>query len=259
MDSHDIALIVIARIYYNKDKYYTYEFKSFSSVIMLENIKKKVIDICNIKKNVESLKIFAGNNRNEKIRCDNDIIINSNEDDKGNLLCNINILLYEEQKENEKEKKESDNSKNIIEENKRLKEEIEKLKEEKAMIENQRNNISKEFYEKTCEFNEIEEKYKEKIKNLIESKNNKNKELKDEMEGIMTVNFVSPDESIFCSIPCRNTYKFDYVVKKFYEIYPEYKEFKDNSFYIKNSRINKNKSLEENGIDNNSLITFKEN
>ena len=259
MDSQDIALIVIARVYSNKDKYETFEFKSFSSVIMLENIKKKVIDYCNIKKNVESLKIFAGNNRNEKIRCDNDIIINSNEDDKGNLLCNINILLYEEQKDNEKEKKEIDNSKNIIEENKRLKEEIEQLKIEKKMIENIKNNISKELNDKTYEFNEIKEKYKEKIKDLIESKNNKNKELKDEMEGIMTVNFVSPDENIFCSIPCRNTYKFDYVLKKFYEMYPEYKEFKDNSFYIKNSRINKNKSLEENGIDNNSLITFKEN
>ena len=243
MDSQDIALIVIARVYLSKDKYDTYEFKSFSSVIILENIKKQVIDKYNIKKNVENLIIIAGNNRNEKIKCDDDIIKNS-DDYNGDLLCNISILLYEEHKENEKEKPEIDDTKDILDENKRLKEEIEKLKKEKEIIENQKNNISKEY-------NELKEKYLIKI--------NKNKELKNEMEGIMTVNFISSDESIFCSIPCKNTYKFDYIVKKFYEMNPEYKEFKNYIFYIKGSRIDKNKSLEENRINNNSLITFKEN
>ena len=243
MDSQDIALIVKARVYLSKDKYDTYEFKSFSSVIILENIKKQVIDKYNIKKNVENLIIIAGNNRNEKIKCDDDIIKNS-DDHNGDLLCNINILLYEEHKENEKEKPEIDDTKDILDENKRLKEEIEKLKKEKEIIENQKNNISKEY-------NELKEKY------LI--KNNKNKELRNEMEGIMTVNFISSDESIFCSIPCKSTYKFDYVVKKFCEMNPEYKEFKNYIFYIKGSRIDKNKSLEENRINNNSLITFKEN
>lgn len=243
MDSEDIALIVNARVYLSKDKYDTYEFKSFSSVIILENIKKQIIDKYNIKKNVENLIIIAGNSRNE-IKCDDDIIKNS-DDYKGDLLCNINILLYEEHKENVKEKSENDSNKDIIDENKRLKEEIEKLKKEKEIIENQKNNISKEY-------NEIKEKY------LIDSKTNKNKELKNEMEGIMTVNFISSDESIFCSIPCKNTYKFDYVVKKFCEMNPEYKEFINYVFYIKGSRINKNKSLEENKINNNSLITFKE-
>ena len=243
MDSQDIALIVKARVYLSKDKYDTYEFKSFSSVIILENIKKQVIDKYSIKKNVENLIIIAGNNRNEKIKCDDDIIKNS-DDYNGDLLCNINILLYEEHKENEKEKPEIDDTKDILDENKRLKEEIEKLKKEKEIIENQKNNISKEY-------NELKEKY------LI--KNNKNKELKNEMEGIMTINIISSDESIFCSIPCKNIYKFDYIVKKFCEMNPEYKEFKNYIFYIKGSRIDKNKSLEENRINNNSLITFKEN
>lgn len=234
MDSEDIALIVNARVYLSKDKYDTYEFKSFSSVIILENIKKQIIDKYNIKKNVENLIIIAGNNRNE-IKCDDDIIKNS-DDYKGDLLCNINILLYEEHKKNEKEKAEIDDTKDIIDENKRLKEEIEKLKKEKEIIENQKNNISKEY-------NEIKEKY------LIDSKTNKNKELKNEMEGIMTVNFISSDESIFCSIPCKNTYKFDYVIKKFCEMNPEYKEFINYVFYIKGSRINKNKTLEENRIN----------
>jgi len=48
MDSEDIALIVNARVYLSKDKYDTYEFKSFSSVIILENIKKQIIDKYNI-------------------------------------------------------------------------------------------------------------------------------------------------------------------------------------------------------------------
>jgi predicted nuclease with TOPRIM domain len=243
MDSQDIALIVKARVYLSKDKYDTYEFKSFSSVIILENIKKQVIDKYSIKKNVENLIIIAGNNRNEKIKCDDDIIKNS-DDYNGDLLCNISILLYEEHKENEKEKPEIDDTKDILDENKRLKEEIEKLKKEKEIIENQKNNISKEY-------NELKEKYLIKI--------NKNKELKNEMEGIMTVNFISYDESIFCSIPCRNTYKFDNIVKKFCEMNPEYKEFKNYIFYIKGSRLDKNKSLGENKINNNSLITFKEN
>ena len=156
MDSEDIALIVNARVYLSKDKYDTYEFKSFSSVIILENIKKQIIDKYNIKKNVENLIIIAGNNRNE-IKCDDDIIKNS-DDYKGDLLCNINILLYEEHKKNEKEKAEIDDTKDIIDENKRLKEEIEKLKKEKEIIENQKNNISKEY-------NEIKEKYINRFKN----------------------------------------------------------------------------------------------
>ena len=249
MDSQDIALIVKAKVYLSKDKYEMCEFKSFSSVIILEEIKKQVINKYYIKKNVENL-IIIGENQNEKIKCDNDIIMYS-VDYEGDLLCNINILLYEhkenkENKKNQKEKSEIDNTKDFIDENKKLKEEIEKLKKEIKIIENQKNNISKEY-------NELKEKY------LIDSKNNKNKELKDEMEGIMTVNFISSDESIFCSIPCRNTYNFDYVVQKFSEMNPEYEEFKNYVFYIKGSRIDKNKSLEENRIYNNSLITFKEN
>ena len=250
MDSVEVALMVKARIYLNKDKYEIFSIESFNSVIILEKMKKIVNDKYNIKKNIKNLKIFVGNNRNENIECDDDIIKNS-VDYEGNLLCYMDIILYEEQKENlnknkkkEKEKLEIYNSKDILEENKKLKEEIEKLKKEKEIIENQKYNILKKF-------NGLKEKYK---KELIDSKN----ELKNEMEGIITVIFISYDESILCSVPCKSTYKFYFVVNKFCEMNPEYKEIKNYAFYINGIKINKNKSLEENRIYNNSLITFKE-
>ena len=61
-------------------------------------------------------------------------------------------------------------------------------------------------------------------------------------------------EDIFYSIVCKNTNIFSDLEKIFYQKYPEFNGntvFKNNGITIK-----KKKSLEENGIHNNSIITI---
>ena len=109
-----------------------------------------------------------------------------------------------------------------------------------------------------------DDKIKQLMKELKE-KENEIKELKKQLpfslekgEKIISVNFISYDENIFCSIICKNSLNFEDVEKLFYKKYPEYKNIK-NEFIIKGQKINKKKNLEENNIYDNSLIYIKSN
>ena len=72
-------------------------------------------------------------------------------------------------------------------------------------------------------------------------------------EKIMSIIIMSSDENIVFPILCKNTDIFSYVENKFYEKYPEYKNF-DNYFILNGKRINKNRNLDENKIKNNDII-----
>ena len=78
-------------------------------------------------------------------------------------------------------------------------------------------------------------------------------ELNDD-EKMISIIFVSIDESIIDSIICKNKDKFSEIEKQIYKMYPEYEGnivFMNNGIYI-----NKEKNLEENKIYNNSKINI---
>ena len=77
-------------------------------------------------------------------------------------------------------------------------------------------------------------------------------------EKLISLIFISFDENIHYSIICKNTDQFSKIESLFFDRYPEYKELK-NSFILKGKKIDKSKSLEENGIKNIDIITLKMN
>lgn len=77
-----------------------------------------------------------------------------------------------------------------------------------------------------------------------------------EGEKIMSVNIVSPEYSITHSIICKNTHLFNYLENKLYEKYPELLE-SENFFIVNGDKVNKYKTLEENKIKDNDIITLE--
>ena len=77
-----------------------------------------------------------------------------------------------------------------------------------------------------------------------------------EGEKIMTVNIISVEHSITHSIICKNTHKFNYLENRLYEKYPELLE-SENYFIFSGNKINKYKTLEENKIKDNDIITLE--
>jgi len=77
-----------------------------------------------------------------------------------------------------------------------------------------------------------------------------------EGEKIMTVNIISVEHNITHSIICKNTHKFNYLENKLYEKYPELLE-SENYFITCGNKVNKYKTLEENKIKDNDIITLE--
>ena len=71
----------------------------------------------------------------------------------------------------------------------------------------------------------------------------------------MSIIIKSKDEKILFSIICKNSENFLRIEKELYEQYPEYKN-ENNSFIHKGNKIDKSKTLDENKIKNNSIITL---
>ena len=122
-------------------------------------------------------------------------------------------------------------------------------------------NKIKEFNEKlnqqSLKISELNENIKEKDK-IIKEYESKLSNFPFEIssgEKLISIVFISFDESIVFPILCKNTDIFNFVEKKFYEKYSEYKNF-DNYFLLNGKRINENISLDENNIKNNDIITI---
>ena len=76
-------------------------------------------------------------------------------------------------------------------------------------------------------------------------------------DKLMSVIFISSDENIHYSIICKNNDNFSRLEKVLYDEYPEYKET-ENYFIVNGKKINRFKTLEENNIKNNSVITLQQ-
>ena len=97
-----------------------------------------------------------------------------------------------------------------------------------------------------------------KIKSLAENIQKENKNLRiivsaEEPKDLLTVYFISCDQTLRCAVICNSSDIFNSVVNKLFEKEPIFKE-NFNYFLCNGTRVNEYKSLKENGIENESHI-----
>ena len=153
----------------------------------------------------------------------------------------------------------------------RIKELEQLLKEKDNAIQNLGDEIKEFLYKNRkleIEYNKINEKLNRMNSELKEQLMKKERIIKEyklkisqfpfefsSEEKIMSIIFMSFDKNIICSFICKNTDIFNILENKFYEKYSKYKGF-DNIFYSNGRKIDKYKSLDENKIKNNDIITI---
>ena len=99
------------------------------------------------------------------------------------------------------------------------------------------------------------EDLKKQFAQINNAKDDEIKKLKSSEEKLMTLIVISNDEIVHYSFICKNTYTFTKIEEMIYDKYPEYKK-RENSFFVKGKKINRNKTLEENKIKNSDIITL---
>ena len=147
-----------------------------------------------------------------------------------------------------------------------LKDTIQKLIKE---IENLKTKVDESNKVKNEEIKKLAEKYKNtidektRIINNLTSKMNSNfvgsninNNILSYGEKLIAVNFVSVDQCINHNIICKNNTNFHDIEGELYDKYPEYKE-NDNYFMFNGNKINRWKTLEENGINGYTIILNK--
>ena len=156
-------------------------------------------------------------------------------------------------------------SKNLLAENKikdlqkNLESQIKKLKDFQKDLDN------KKLLNKN-----LEKESKESFIDTIMAKDKEIRELKlklsrypftlEEGEKLISIIFQSSDQSLHSSIICKNTDKFHKVEEIICEKNPKFIDT-ENFFYLNGTKINRNKTIEQNGIKDDDIIllnTFDE-
>ena len=156
-------------------------------------------------------------------------------------MKNYKNQLNDERKKNEILINENNNLKNEIN---ILYNEINKMQELKIQIKLLENNLAEKN-------NEIKNKLSQNIKKPYEITSVK------PGEKVMSVNFVSmgnQDIGHF-SLVCKNIDLFVNLEERLYEKYPEFKKY-DTYFLVNTNRIKRFLTLEQNGIQDNSIISL---
>jgi hypothetical protein len=179
---------------------------------------------------------------NKKVN-DNQNELKKKIEELNNEILDLNNKLEQEKNLNNKLTEKIKNLENIIEKEK-----------EKNSIKNDGNINENYNKDKIIElFEEIRLKDKE-IRALQEQKSRFPFELL-EGEKIMSIIINSEDENIQYSIICKSKDIFNKIEEIFYEQYAEYRDTREaNLFTLNGKAINKYKSLEENKIENHSII-----
>ena len=169
---------------------------------------------------------------------------------------------------------ENNEIKNLENDNKTLKNENQLLKKENQILKNENENLKKKLDNlnliKNQEIKKIEEKYNilikeknDKINDLMIKLNNNNntsniKSYNNLLDGekLIAINFISADNHINHSIICKDTTKFHDVEGYLYEKYPDYAEC-ENLFMFNGIKINRWKTLEDNGVHGYTLTMKK--
>ena len=145
---------------------------------------------------------------------------------------------------------------------------IKLLKKENEEYKNKINELEKKIKELEINLHGKDNIIKEeKIKNNI--LNNKILELEKEIkllnsyflpngEKLLSIKIISTDQKIDLPIIIKNTEYFSKIEQILYEKYPKYTET-ENYFLVNGSRINRLKTLEQNGIKNNATLTLVRN
>ena len=156
-------------------------------------------------------------------------------------------------KENKKLRKENDF---LNKENKKLKEENEDLKKKLGdliLTKDQEIKKIKKKCEKLIEGSIIDDLNSSLRNNIVESKNYSNLS---EGERLVAINFISVDQRISDTIICKNKTKFHDIEGQLYEKFPEYVDG-DNFFIFNGNKINRWKTLEENGMHGYTIVLQK--
>ena len=164
-----------------------------------------------------------------------------------NKIKNLELELTEEKKKN----KESENI--ILNLKKDINCEIQKNNELKKQLEEYQNISNKNS----------EKELKDALLEIILEKHKKIKELEQQLslipfkikegEELISIIFISSDEKVLFSNICKNTNEFNELEKQLYNNFPEYNE-DDIYFSFKGKKIDRKKTLEQNGIKNNDFI-----
>ena len=93
--------------------------------------------------------------------------------------------------------------------------------------------------------------------NNVNINKNSNEITKGEMENIFEINFISLDQKINYTIPCKSTDIFKDIEEKLYIEYPELKN-KNVNFSVNGNIINRLETLKKNRIINNTTILINE-
>ena len=141
--------------------------------------------------------------------------------------------------------KEDDNNRNnqLTKENNDLKEEINKLNIKIDLLEKDLTKKNNEIQQLLSQSNNIKDKYKITFINPGEE--------------IMTVNFVTTNNNDIMnySLACKNTDLFIRLEERLYEDFPQYKEYQT-YFEVNTRRIKRFKTLEQNNIKNNDIVSI---
>ena len=230
---------------------------------MINNINKmnkdklKDMNENDLDKNITNIIIRTKlNNMNDK-NAHNNFTNNNNE--SLNYKNNINKLNQINFIENELEK----SKKQIVElekENEKLRHELEEEKKINKNLEEKIKNLQNISNQLSGYNNELKKK-----EVLLNEKNTEMSKLKlrypfELLDGekMISITFISFDELIQYSIICKNTHVFREIKNMFYDKYIEYKD-RNGVFLIKGKKIDSNKTLEENNINNGDVISFKAN
>jgi hypothetical protein len=214
-------------------------------------------------KNDEKIKNEINMQKNEKIN--EKINMNINDESKGKINfkdqeiiegLKKQVLEYQEEiLQLKKDLKKEQNKSELLE--KKAKELEQLLKDEKELkIKIQEKGINSND-NNTNKLIEIYEELQKKDKQIQELKDIISRypiELSKD-EKLMTLIFISFDQRIHNAIICKNTDLFSKVEKSLYNEYPEYEE-NENYFTVNGVKINRHKTLEENKIKNNNIITL---
>ena len=163
-----------------------------------------------------------------------------------------------------------------------LEKENKDLKEKIVLLENKNKDLEKQIKDKNLKLAEMEKLSGLKISSndsvnakrileLVDKLCEMEKELKELKEiksiipfdispgeKLMSVIFVSVDKKIHHPIICKNSDDFVNVEKILYNKFPEYQK-SENSFTVKNNKINRFFSMDENKIVDGDIITLKKN
>ena len=77
-------------------------------------------------------------------------------------------------------------------------------------------------------------------------------------EKLISIKFMSDEKNINYSIVSKNTEKFSKIESMLYDKFPKFIE-SENYFFIGEKKINRNKTLEQNNINHDDIITLKMN